>query len=96
MARNHMYPQWEGLREEREMSCLVAWVSLQCRGPLHLYRIGLCHATIGPLQLYSLYSAVEALQLYSLYTRQPSTTPLRAGHTGGGRQPHLMPGPSQP
>eukprot|EP00966_Prymnesium_polylepis_P297792 6880685-Prymnesium_polylepis.1 len=46
VARNHTYPQWEGLREEREISChmgvhsallrsLHVQVSLQCRGSLH-------------------------------------------------------------
>jgi hypothetical protein len=46
--------------------------------------IGLCHATVGPLQLYSLYSAVE------LYSSTASTLYSPPKHPSGLRRRYFV------
>jgi hypothetical protein len=68
MTRNHMYLQWEGLSEEREVSCRMG---AQC------VAVGGYCREIAPLQpaLHQIIIAPRPLSLYSLYSA--STAPLQ-------------------
>eukprot|EP00966_Prymnesium_polylepis_P270699 6253734-Prymnesium_polylepis.1 len=71
MTRNHMYLQWEGLSEEREVSCRMG---AQC------VAVGGYCREIAPLQpaLHQIIIAPRPLSLYSLYSLySASAAPLQ-------------------